>query len=330
MPDHSITLNNVPIEWDLSKGELKFFGIASTLFWNDPSLLRMLHPLANEVGVPLFKLLVAHSSSFGTSEDYHAMINSFSDNFAEGFLKWGEAVSAAGWGVFELDIIDYENKTAKVTISNPWELMMLQSLSEPSQSWGCPFMLGKIIGIFSHAFGVPVWADENASLQELKVEFFIYPSKKTIEEEIDRLRRDRMDECQQVLNSQVAEKTRQLQQAREELETYTHMLEKKVEERTRQLQLLSITDETTGLFNRRHFNKIFQDEINRAKRGGRHLTFLLFDIDCFKQYNDTYGHIKGDKVLEKVGKLLSSLAKRAGDFVFRVGRGGVCATDLRL
>lgn len=57
------------------------------------------------------------------------------------------------------------------------------------------------------------------------------------------------------------------------------------------LELLAITDEMTSLYNRRYFNRVFTQEINRAQRSSQKLGFIMFDIDFFKQYNDTYGHL---------------------------------------
>ena len=85
------------------------------------------------------------------------------------------------------------------------------------------------------------------------------------------------------------------------------------------IEILSITDSLTKLYNRRHFNVTFENEISRIKRDGKYLSFLMMDIDHFKLYNDTYGHQKGDHVLEKVGEVLNIHTKRASDFAFRLG-----------
>ena len=85
------------------------------------------------------------------------------------------------------------------------------------------------------------------------------------------------------------------------------------------IEHLSITDELTQLYNRRFFNKKINEEINRAKRENNSFSFLIMDIDYFKQYNDTYGHQKGDLVLEKVALVLKKKASRASDFAFRLG-----------
>ncbi|MDD2895298.1 MAG: cache domain-containing protein [Aliarcobacter sp.] len=85
------------------------------------------------------------------------------------------------------------------------------------------------------------------------------------------------------------------------------------------VEYLSITDELTQLYNRRFFNKKIVEELNRAKRENNYFSFLIMDIDYFKQYNDTYGHQKGDIVLEKVASVLKKKSSRASDFAFRLG-----------
>jgi len=85
------------------------------------------------------------------------------------------------------------------------------------------------------------------------------------------------------------------------------------------LEELSITDSLTTLYNRRYFDKIFDDEINRAKRDKKIFCLLFLDVDNFKLYNDTYGHQMGDSVLESIGKIMKKSIKRSGDFVFRLG-----------
>ena len=87
----------------------------------------------------------------------------------------------------------------------------------------------------------------------------------------------------------------------------------------KQVEQLAITDPLTGLYNRRHFYELFPRELRRAKRHNLCINFLMIDIDFFKQYNDTYGHKKGDRVLENVGTLLKNSLKRADDYAFRLG-----------
>lgn len=90
-------------------------------------------------------------------------------------------------------------------------------------------------------------------------------------------------------------------------------------EKEQKLEEESITDPLTGLYNRRYMDLTFNKEIKRTKREKTHLSFLMMDIDCFKQYNDTYGHQAGDEVLKEVAHVLKKEFKRPGDFVARYG-----------
>lgn len=68
---------------------------------------------------------------------------------------------------------------------------------------------------------------------------------------------------------------------------------------------LSLKDPLTGLANRRHFQAVLEREIDRVTRSGEAALLLMLDIDRFKQVNDTYGHIAGDRVLQSVARTLS-------------------------
>lgn len=81
---------------------------------------------------------------------------------------------------------------------------------------------------------------------------------------------------------------------------------------------LTITDELTGIYNRRYFNQRYEREILRAKRYGRTVTVVMVDIDHFKVYNDTHGHLKGDELLKTFCSLLDSIIRKA-DILARYG-----------
>ncbi|MGB1275169.1 MAG: STAS domain-containing protein, partial [Nannocystaceae bacterium] len=195
---------------DLTNGELSFFGLPSVLFWANPSMYRMLKAFADQIGTEMFELLMAHESSKGTDEDYNAMITQLADNFPEGFLAWGRAVTTAGWGLFELPEYNLERKHAVVRVKNPWELKMLKGTGD---HWGCPFLQGKLIGIFSHAFGTTCWADISAidgESSDLFVEFRIYPGTRTIPDELKRMRALLQDSKERGLQEAVEQATRDL------------------------------------------------------------------------------------------------------------------------
>lgn len=72
----------------------------------------------------------------------------------------------------------------------------------------------------------------------------------------------------------------------------------------------SFTDALTGLYNRRYFNETLKSEAERSRRYGSYLSLVIFDVDHFKRYNDTYGHTEGDRVLSKIGDLLKGCIRQ--------------------
>ena len=78
-------------------------------------------------------------------------------------------------------------------------------------------------------------------------------------------------------------------------------------------------DGLTKIANRRNFDETLQKEIKRAMRYKHPISLMMCDIDYFKQYNDTYGHLSGDKCLKKVAACLKKSFKRASDLPARYG-----------
>ncbi|MCD6599870.1 MAG: diguanylate cyclase [Dehalococcoidia bacterium] len=77
-------------------------------------------------------------------------------------------------------------------------------------------------------------------------------------------------------------------------------------------------DELTGLFNRRHFEERFREEIARHSRRENSFSLLMLDLDSFKTYNDIYGHPSGDQLLNQVGRIIKG-SIRSADQAFRYG-----------
>lgn len=108
-------------------------------------------------------------------------------------------------------------------------------------------------------------------------------------------------ESEQVLETRVAERTAQLEQANQ------------------RLNALSMTDGLTGIANRRQFDDVLADEWKRMQRLGQPLALAMIDIDWFKKYNDHYGHQAGDACLVAVAQVLAATVGRTGDLVARYG-----------
>ena len=87
----------------------------------------------------------------------------------------------------------------------------------------------------------------------------------------------------------------------------------------RQIEQQSMTDQLTGIANRRRYDYYSMMKWHEAARLQVPFSICMFDIDHFKVYNDTYGHPAGDKVIAAIAKTLSSYLKRSTDFVARYG-----------
>jgi len=92
----------------------------------------------------------------------------------------------------------------------------------------------------------------------------------------------------------------------------------RLEQRIRELETLVVQDDLTGLKNRRYLNQFLDQILQLAEKKKMQVTLLLFDIDHFKQYNDLYGHVVGDRVLQQAAELIQRCC-RAHDVVARVG-----------
>ncbi len=90
-------------------------------------------------------------------------------------------------------------------------------------------------------------------------------------------------------------------------------------ESNRELERLSSLDALTGISNRRRFDYVLSEEWRRAARAKSPMALIMLDIDHFKSYNDAHGHVAGDHVLTRVGEIMESAPRRAGDLVARYG-----------
>lgn len=98
----------------------------------------------------------------------------------------------------------------------------------------------------------------------------------------------------------------ELTQVRDELMTINH-----------RLQSLALIDELTGLANRRQFDALLEQSLQRSHKSGEPLSLIVIDLDFFKRYNEANGHIEGDLCLRRIGAILKGLPQQQGDFVAR-------------
>ena len=98
-----------------------------------------------------------------------------------------------------------------------------------------------------------------------------------------------------------------------------NIFEREMKDAYAHMEHLAISDGLTGLANRRQFDSVFAEEWRRAMRAREPIAILMIDVDCFKLYNDLYGHLAGDDCLRKIADSIRSSVKRAGDLTARFG-----------
>lgn len=104
-----------------------------------------------------------------------------------------------------------------------------------------------------------------------------------------------------------------------EIEQLVEARTRKLHEANDKLANLSMTDGLTGIANRRNFDSHLEVEWKRGIREQQPLTLMLIDIDCFKAYNDHYGHLQGDDCLRRVARVLNEQTSRPRDLAARYG-----------
>jgi len=92
-----------------------------------------------------------------------------------------------------------------------------------------------------------------------------------------------------------------------------------LKEKSKKLEVYSITDPLTGLYNRRKFNEVFISSLASVQRQKRLLNFAIVDVDNFKKFNDSYGHLAGDQALILLSDFLQERLQRGDDYIFRLG-----------
>ncbi len=107
--------------------------------------------------------------------------------------------------------------------------------------------------------------------------------------------------------------------ARRARERELSLTSQKLAEANERLKSISLVDGLTGIANRRRFDEVLDREWRRARRENRSLAVILIDIDFFKYYNDTFGHLAGDECLTRVAGALSGQTRRPADLVARYG-----------
>jgi diguanylate cyclase (GGDEF)-like protein len=107
----------------------------------------------------------------------------------------------------------------------------------------------------------------------------------------------------------------------ENTKLYVHLISLRESDRAKATELhrLTTVDTLTGIANRRAFEEALDQEWRRMMRHEIALSLLMIDVDCFKRFNDTYGHVAGDQCLRAVAQTLAGRTRRAGEMAARYG-----------
>lgn len=150
-------------------------------------------------------------------------------------------------------------------------------------------------------------------LDPLEMQALINILRQTVNEQTLQLK-----EKNQLLEQEIKQ-CRLMEAALAHSETEYRQIAEKLEIANQQLQQLANFDSLTGLANRRYFDSCLQREWKYSLRAQTSLSIIMCDIDCFKKYNDTYGHQAGDECLQQIAKVLKETVKRPSDLAARYG-----------
>lgn len=286
----SQTMEPDSIEADSAAGSTVFDREAVS-FWLKPSLMNLMESLARETGPEVFARAIAASASEDGGVDYDLILKLGQNNFVAGLQKWSQEGKRAGWWrSLELESIDYSTHQATLRVTAPWELTLQESRPE-NERWGCPFLCGKLTGVFSLAFGTGCRAteslisssviDDHSGDPSAVVVVQIAPGDRLLSEDLASARESGRSKRELQLSSEVAQNSAELRETRKQLEETNRTLEQRVFERTRELQSaksgLELALSETAKLN--EFSRKLNEERDVAGVIRQILTHLIFSFD---------------------------------------------------
>lgn len=251
----------------------------------------------------------------GTLSDADATLNHLLDIIAEGTWDWhadtGQVVRSPGWyrmlgytvGSLTEDVFTWENiihPDDYTRVISYIESFISGARDDYSIEYRCRKANGDYLWIRDRARIITRYPDGTAS-RIIGAHEDIQPQK-NIEDELIEQNRHLRD------GSLTLENT--LQQKARELEAKNHELEAKI----REVEYISNIDQLTEIANRKRFEEEIQQEIYRARRYKHPLSLAIFDLDLFKEINDTHGHNTGDNVLRSTVNLVRSYIRSVDCF----------------
>jgi signal transduction histidine kinase len=181
---NEIVVTGVHVQWFPEQGRCLFRGLPVAMMWVDSTLASLMSGVQAMVGTKRFYLALQAEGRKSVEADWQ--IISRYDDFREGFAAIAINAAIAGWGQWQLQEIDYEKKICIFRVYNNWEGLYQKALGV---CWGSGILAGKLAGFCNKLFNVNCWADQTAFVakDDIYDEFYIAPSHRVLEEEIDNL-----------------------------------------------------------------------------------------------------------------------------------------------
>jgi PAS domain S-box-containing protein len=179
-----INVSGINIEWDTNQGTCAFENLPVAMMWVDTTLAGLMSGVQAMVGTERFSLAL-QSEGRNSVEDDWQVISKFSD-FEDGFKAIANIAAVAGWGDWNLVLMDEDSKECRFRVKNSWEGLYQRSLGV---CWKSGILAGKLAGYCSKYFGTNCWARQTAFIAkgDYYDEFIIEPSDRSIEMEIENL-----------------------------------------------------------------------------------------------------------------------------------------------
>jgi rsbT co-antagonist protein RsbR len=179
-----VDLMGVEVAFEPAQGTVQLGGVPGVMMWLETTVAGLMLGLSRMVGTERFNLALQSGGRDSVEADWEH-ISSF-PTFTEGFASLATIAAAAGWGRWDLVLLDDDAKEARFRCRNGWEMQYQRALGV---CWGSSMVGGKFAGFASRRFGCNCWAQQ-VSFQARGDdcdEFLVRPSDRTVESEIERL-----------------------------------------------------------------------------------------------------------------------------------------------
>lgn len=212
-----IQVRGLDVEWHPEE-QCLLANLPVAMMWIDTTLASFMAGVQAMVGTERFVLALQSEGRKGVQADWDFM--SQFPNFEQGLKELNRVAYVSGWGHWELVSLDWEEKQCRFRVKNSWEARYQKALGV---CWGSAMVAGKLAGYCAKLFGTNCWSEQTAfsAKGDEFDEFFVHPSDRSIEEEIDKLlatdeaTRADMAVALEKLHQQIGERERIEQELRE-------------------------------------------------------------------------------------------------------------------